>query len=220
MLKNMRSIELFTRAEAKYKQGRPQTAPLTRKGGRVRIRVSKTSKQRPTTARARLEREKENKRSKVKHNVDNRFSSIIKHVVRKRHARAKNQILISKNTTSGKRIRPSTAGRMVSIASSKQPPIVPTRPSSARPVRSTRLTVRAKKMDRIFDTYVATQQANKTTKTTNLLLAKQSCHRGGPGIRMVDKSDFNLQNPTRINKILPEEGVAHKLDKSMNRVYL
>ena len=117
----MRSIELFTRAEAKYKQGRPQTAPLTRKGGRVRIRVSKTSKQRPTTARASLEREKENKLSKVKHNVDNRFSSIIKHVVRKRHARARNQILISKNTTSGKRIRPSTAGRMVSMASSKQP---------------------------------------------------------------------------------------------------
>ena len=102
-----------------------------------------------------------------------RFSSIIKHVVKKRHARARNQKMISKNTKSGKRIRPSTAGRMVSMASSKQQPIVPTRPSSARPVRSTRLTVRTKKMDRIFDTYVATQQANKTTKTTNLLLAKQ-----------------------------------------------
>ena len=75
-------------------------------------------------------------------------------------------------------------------------------------------------MDRIFDTYVATQRTNKTTKNTNLLLAKQSCHHGGPGIRIVDKSDFNLPNPTRINEILPEEGVAHKLDKSMNRVYL
>ena len=42
-LKNMRSIELLSRVEAKYQQGRPQTAPLTRKGGRVRIRVSKTS---------------------------------------------------------------------------------------------------------------------------------------------------------------------------------
>ena len=48
---------------------------------------------------------------------------------------------------------------------------------------------------------------------------KAKLSRGGPGIRIVDKSDFNLQN-TRINKILPEEGVAHKLDKSMNRVYL
>ena len=69
-LKNMRSLELLSQVEAKYKQGRPQNSTIDKKRPScAHVYLEDLEAGADNAARARLGREKENKRSKADRNV-------------------------------------------------------------------------------------------------------------------------------------------------------